>query len=69
MAADAEGLTERVAHVEATVEQMDNRLATVEQDIRALRDETRELRQEIRYYFVGLFVALSALISVFQFLM
>jgi uncharacterized membrane protein len=60
-------LPERVGNIEGTLSQMNQRVGTVEQDVRALRGDVQDLRRELRLWFVALFVALSAVVAVFQF--
>lgn len=58
--ADSDSVSERLATVEATLDQIDRRFERVETD-------TDQLRADLRRWFVAMFVGLRAVIGVVQF--
>lgn len=60
--ADSDSVGERLTAVEATLDQMDRRLERVETN-------TDQLRADFRRWFVAMFVAISTVIGVVQFLL
>lgn len=66
--ADSDALESRIAALEATTAQMNERLGRVEDEIRELRSEMNDLRDSVRNWAVFTVLALGTLLTIFQFL-
>lgn len=66
---DADRLESRVASLEATTEQLNERMGRIEDELRDLRTEMNALRDSVRNWAVFTVIALGTLLTVFQFLL
>jgi len=64
-----DSLAVEYARLDATLDGVDTRVGNVEEEVRLLRQELRASRTEMRQWFVALFIALSAVVAVLQFLL
>jgi len=64
-----DSLAVEYARLDATLDGLETRVGNIEEELRLVRDDLRSSRAEMRRWFVALFVALSALVAVLQFLL